>query len=54
MITILFLPTESLNDPQTGLKIIHASADVANIEPISISFKPKSLATGGMVINTND
>ena len=32
--TILFLPTESLNDPHIGLNIIHARADVANIEPI--------------------
>ena len=33
-VTTFFLPIESLNFPQTGLKIIHATADVAKIDPI--------------------
>ena len=40
--------------PQYGLKSIQASAETANIEPVSTSLNPKSLAKGGIVINTTD
>ena len=53
-ITIFFLPIESLNDPHIGLRIIQAKAEVAKIEPIWISFKPRSRAIGGIVIKTID
>ena len=52
--TIFFRPIESLNDPHIGLKIIQANAEVAKIDPIWISFKPRSLAIGGIVIKTID
>ena len=52
--TIFFRPIESLNDPHIGLKIIQANAEVAKIDPIWISFRPRSRAIGGIVIKTID
>ena len=37
-----------------GLKSIQKKAEVANIDPICISVKPKSLAKGGIVIKITD
>ena len=52
--TIFFLPMESLSLPHIGLNNIQAIADDAKINPICNSDKPRSLAAGGTVINTND
>ena len=53
-IAIFLLPYLSLVLPQNALVVAHAKADIAKIEEVCISLKPKSLARGGTRTKTND
>ena len=53
-IAIFLLPYLSLALPQKALVNAHATAEIAKIDEVWISVKPKSLAKGGTKTKTKD
>ena len=53
-IAILRLPYRSLALPQNALVVAQASAEIANIDDVCISVKPRSRASGGTSTKTKD
>ena len=53
-IATFLLPYLSLVLPQNALVEAHAKADIAKIDDVCISDKPRSRANGGTKTNTND
>ena len=53
-IAIFRLPYRSLALPQNALVVAQANAEIANIDEVCISVKPRSLARGGTSTKTKD